>query len=200
MLAILPNLAPVCRYQADLDDAREAVAKTSAVLNEMTAQVETYCGLLKAAPPTNEEEAHDQQIHARCLAEMEQRRADSEQQCKSALVRLNALESRLPAMTQALIAYLIRHEAEPDYRNALVEFNEAAARYRLLRETLIAWNPARTAEVEPIPGNRWTAKTQSDALYQEHRRLAGQGIRLPLRPGEPILDRPQRPEGRPKSY
>ena len=182
---MLSNLEPVRRYQAELDAARDDAAQTAAALARMTVEVDSFRGLLKTTPPNDNEEARDQQIHARTLASMKQRQAELFQQRQSALERLNHLESERPAMTQALIDYLIRDSVEMDYRAALVEFQEAAARYRLLRDALIAWNPA--AAVKPVPGNAWTARGPGDALYQEQRRLADQGIRLPLHPDRPVI-------------
>lgn len=183
---MLPNLDAVRRYQVALDAARDDAAQSRAALERITADIEGFRGLLKTTPPEDDEETRDQQIHARTLASMEQRHAELFQQRQSALARLNRLESELPAITQRLIEYLIRDGAEMDYRAALVEFQEAAARYRLLRDALSAWNPA-AAGVKPVPGNGWTARSPCDALYQEQRRLADQGIRLPLRPDQPVI-------------
>lgn len=184
---MLTSLDPVQRYQAELDRARRVLATIHPALAEITAEIAAFRGLLNTAVPANDEADNDQRIHAKTLADMEQRQAELSQQYESALERLSHLESQRPAMTAALIQYLIWDEAERDYHHALIEFQEASARYRLLRDALIAWNPASAAEVEPIPGTRWTAKTQSDALYQEHRRLASAGIHLPLRPDQPVI-------------
>ena len=178
---MLSNLEPVRRYQAELDAARDDAAQTAAALARMTVEVDSFRGLLKTTPPNDNEEARDQQIHARTLASMEQRQAELFQQRQSALARLNRLESERPAMTQALIDYLIRDSVEMDYRAALVEFQDAAARYRLLRAAFTAWNSSGAATgAHLIPG---------DALYQEQRRLADQGIRLSLRPDQPAKQR-----------
>ena len=179
---MLPNLDPVCRYQADLDAARDDAAQSAAALERMTVEVDAFRGLLETSPPDNDEEARDQQIHARTLAALEQRQAELFQQQQSALVRLNRLESELPAISRAMVEYLLKSGAERDYRAALVEFQEAAARYRLLRDALSVWSSSGAATGDPlIPG---------DALYQEQRRLADLGIRLSLRPDQPAIGPP----------
>lgn len=184
---MLASLDPVQRYQAELDRARLALATIHPALEEITAEIAAFRGLLKtAAVPTNDESASDQRIHARTLAEMEQRQAELSQQHQSALERLSHLESQRPAMTAALIEYLIWDEAESDYHHALIEFQETSARYRLLCDALLAWNPA-AARNTPVKGTNWSARGQRDALYQEHRRLASYGIHLPLRPDQPVI-------------
>lgn len=198
---MLASLEPVQRYQAELDRARLALATIRPALEEITAEIAAFWGLLKTAAPTNDEEINDQQIHARTLAALEQRQAELFQQRQAALARLGTLESERPIMTAALIEYLLSDGAETDYHHALIEFQEAAARYRLLCDALIAWNPA-AALVKPIPGTTtWTARSPGDALYREQRRLAGHGIHLPLRPDQPVLGpAPDHNIGPPKAY
>lgn len=187
---MLPNLDPVRRYQSDLDAARDDAAQSAATLERMTVEVDSFRGLLETSPPDNDEEARDQQIHARTLASMEQRQAELFQQWQSALARLNCLESERPAISRAMVEYLLKSGAERDYRAALVEFQEAAARYRLLRDAFTAWNSSGAATGDPlIPG---------DALYQEQRRLADQGIRLSLRPDHPAIGPPPAKQRRPE--
>lgn len=194
---MLPNLDSVRRYQAELDAARDDAAQSAAALERLTVEVDAFRGLLETSPPDNDEEDLDQRIHAQTLAVLEQRQAELFQQRQSALERLTRLESDLPAITQSLIEYLIWDSVEMDYRAALVEFQEAAARYRAMRDALIAWNPATASVVKPVSGNGWTARSLGDALYQEQRRLADLGIRLSLRPDQPAIGPPPGKQHRP---
>ena len=187
---MLPNLDPVRRYQAELDAARDDAAQSAAALARLTVEVDSFRGLLETSPPDNDEEARDQRIHAQTLAVLEQRQAELIRRSESALARLNCLESELPAISRSLVEYLLKSGAERDYRDALAEFQEAAARYRLLRDAFTAWNSSSAATGDPlIPG---------DALYQEQRRLADQGIRLSLRPDHPAIGPPPAKQRRPE--
>jgi hypothetical protein len=151
----------------------------------------------KANAPTwrRDELAHDDAALAKGRTDLKSRLRDIDRELRKAQVHLKTLEEQRPAITAALLQGLLE-DASADYHFARSDFESASDRLKVLREALLIWNPA--AEVAPASAARLNTRSLRDVLYQEHQRLAGLGIRLPLLPGEPFPESaPDRVPGRP---
>jgi hypothetical protein len=99
--------------------------------------------------------------------------------------RLAELEQQRPAMTQALLRYLLEEQADPDYIGLRLECESARQRCRSLRAALVAWGVK--APADPPPRTQLASGSQRDRLFNEYRALEKLGIRLPLFPDEVVI-------------
>lgn len=186
------------RYQQAMDSAQAALGLLETARLAMVAQVAASTALqdtaANATPWRRDEQAHDESALAAARIDLEGHQRDIERELRTAQAHLKTLEAQRPAITAALLQCLVE-DASAEYHFARSDFEAASDRLKVLREALLAWNPA--AEVAPASAARLNTRSLRDVLYQEHQRLGGLGIRLPLLPGEPFPEStPDRIAGR----
>lgn len=202
------NLETTRRYQAALASARRVIDTLEAARLEVTAQVAASAALQDTAanatpcamPWRRDELAHDQAALAKARTDLKSRQREINRELRKAQAHLKTLEEQRPAITAALLQGLME-DASAEYHFARSYFEAASDRLKVLREALLTWNPAAEvapARAAPVRAERLNTRSLCDVLYQEHQRLAGLGIHLPLIPGEPFPDSaPDRVPGRP---
>ena len=193
------SLDLVRRYQAALASARRVIDTLEAARLEVAGHAAGAVALVetKANAPTwrRDELAYDDAALAKGRTDLKSRQREIERELHKAQAHLKALEAERPAITAALLQSLME-DASAEYHFARSGFEVAADRLKVLREALLSWKP--DAEVAPASAARLNTRSLRDVLYQEHQRLAGLGIRLPLVPGEPFPEFTQdRVPGRP---